>query len=541
MGLIPPLRLALAQIDTRVGDLEGNVAKIAERIAAARDAGAELVLFPELAVTGYPPEDLLLKEHFLQAATEAVSDLAREAEGIVVAGRLPGAQRRRLQRPGGARRGRAAGGLPQVGAAELRRLRRAALLPGRRGRRGARARRRAARPDHLRGHLDARPACLRRGAGRRGADPQRLRLAVPRAQGPRPRADARSSARATTCAPSPSPTWSAARTSWSSTATRCCSTTRARVLARAPQFEEALTVGTVDLQAALHRAAARHAAAAAGAPRAARGAAARAVGAARARGPVAGRRRRGAAARPRGRGLRGARARHARLRREERLRPRGHRPLRRDRLDADAARRGRRARHRPRDVRDDAVALLVRPARATTPRCSPRTSASSCIEIPIAHGDGGLRADARRRPSRAASPDITEENLQARIRGNLLMALSNKFGWLVLTTGNKSENSVGYSTLYGDIGRRLRGDQGRAEDARLPARRVPQRAGDDGAGAALDHRPPAERRAARRPEGLRLAAATTTRSTRSSRPTSRRTTTPSSSSAPGCRPTRSSA
>ena len=47
-------------------------------------------------------------------------------------------------------------------------------------------------------------------------------------------------------------------------------------------------------------------------------------------------------------------------------------------------------------------------------------------------------------------PDITEENLQARIRGNYLMALSNKFGWLVLTTGNKSETSVGYSTLYGD-------------------------------------------------------------------------------------------
>jgi NAD+ synthase (glutamine-hydrolysing) len=48
------------------------------------------------------------------------------------------------------------------------------------------------------------------------------------------------------------------------------------------------------------------------------------------------------------------------------------------------------------------------------------------------------------------APDITEENLQARIRGNYLMALSNKFGWLVLTTGNKSEVSVGYSTLYGD-------------------------------------------------------------------------------------------
>jgi NAD+ synthase (glutamine-hydrolysing) len=47
--------------------------------------------------------------------------------------------------------------------------------------------------------------------------------------------------------------------------------------------------------------------------------------------------------------------------------------------------------------------------------------------------------------------DITEENLQARIRGNLLMALSNKFGWLVLATGNKSEMSVGYTTLYGDL------------------------------------------------------------------------------------------
>jgi NAD+ synthase (glutamine-hydrolysing) len=48
-------------------------------------------------------------------------------------------------------------------------------------------------------------------------------------------------------------------------------------------------------------------------------------------------------------------------------------------------------------------------------------------------------------------PDVTEENIQARIRGNILMALSNKLGWLVLTTGNKSEMSVGYCTLYGDM------------------------------------------------------------------------------------------
>ena len=54
-------------------------------------------------------------------------------------------------------------------------------------------------------------------------------------------------------------------------------------------------------------------------------------------------------------------------------------------------------------------------------------------------------------PFGGTDPNVAEENLQARIRGNLLMALSNKFGWLVLTTGNKSEMSVGYATLYGDM------------------------------------------------------------------------------------------
>jgi NAD+ synthase (glutamine-hydrolysing) len=52
---------------------------------------------------------------------------------------------------------------------------------------------------------------------------------------------------------------------------------------------------------------------------------------------------------------------------------------------------------------------------------------------------------------RGQAPDVTEENLQARIRGNIVMALSNKFGWLVLTTGNKSEMATGYATLYGDM------------------------------------------------------------------------------------------
>ena len=52
---------------------------------------------------------------------------------------------------------------------------------------------------------------------------------------------------------------------------------------------------------------------------------------------------------------------------------------------------------------------------------------------------------------KGAQPDVTEENVQARVRGNILMALSNKFGWLVLSTGNKSELACGYCTLYGDM------------------------------------------------------------------------------------------
>jgi NAD+ synthase (glutamine-hydrolysing) len=72
------------------------------------------------------------------------------------------------------------------------------------------------------------------------------------------------------------------------------------------------------------------------------------------------------------------------------------------------------------------------------------------LELPI---DPSMQAfdDILKGAFNGAEPDITEENLQARIRGNIVMALSNKFGWLVLTTGNKSEMSVGYATLYGDM------------------------------------------------------------------------------------------
>jgi NAD+ synthase (glutamine-hydrolysing) len=77
------MRVALAQINPTVGDIAGNEAKVREYLARARSAGAQLVLFPELAVTGYPPEDLLLKEHFLADARAAVQRIAGDVQGIV--------------------------------------------------------------------------------------------------------------------------------------------------------------------------------------------------------------------------------------------------------------------------------------------------------------------------------------------------------------------------------------------------------------------------------------------------------------------------
>ncbi len=76
------MRLALAQIDTVVGDLDGNRDRILGRLEEARAAGADLVLFPELAVTGYPPEDLLLRPGFLRAAADTLAEVAAATQGI---------------------------------------------------------------------------------------------------------------------------------------------------------------------------------------------------------------------------------------------------------------------------------------------------------------------------------------------------------------------------------------------------------------------------------------------------------------------------
>src|SRR4051794_27911916 len=76
------MRVALAQINPTVGAIDANAAKVAEWIARARDEGAELVIFPELCIPGYPAEDLYLKRHFLAANQRAVEELAQEARGI---------------------------------------------------------------------------------------------------------------------------------------------------------------------------------------------------------------------------------------------------------------------------------------------------------------------------------------------------------------------------------------------------------------------------------------------------------------------------
>ncbi len=77
------LAIALSQLNPTVGDIAGNERKISEQLDAARDRGAQLVLLPELAVTGYPPEDLLLKEHFLTDARAALDRIAERTQGIV--------------------------------------------------------------------------------------------------------------------------------------------------------------------------------------------------------------------------------------------------------------------------------------------------------------------------------------------------------------------------------------------------------------------------------------------------------------------------
>ena len=405
------MRIALAQINPLVGDIDGNERLVRERLVEAREAGAQIVLFPELTLTGYPPEDLLLKEHLLadvaagprapRAATRRAS--SRSSASPSASGTSttpppcsPTARSRRL---------------PQAPPAQLRRVRRAALLPARARRRRHRRRRRhasASRSARTSGYPG--PARERRGAGRRAADRQHLRLALPRRQGRAPRAHARPARPATSSARrvlQPGRRAGRARLRRALVRRRPA---RRGARPRRPSSRRSC-VADIDLDAAVRRAPARHPSAR---RRALRGRAA-AVGRARPR-----------SARPRA-GVRGRPAERGASRRcsdppTPRSTPRScsarattcdkngfeHVVLGLsggidsalvacvavDALGPDA-----------RDVRLDAVALLLRRARvADAGAIARRTSASTLLELPIGDVMDAYEAHARRRRSRAASP-----------------------------------------------------------------------------------------------------------------------------------------
>ena len=360
------MRVALAQLNVVVGDLDGNVGRISSAVEEAKRAAADLVVLPELAVTGYPPEDLLLRPGFIRAAREAVDEVARGCDGIVALVGRPGVRPRPRERRVRVRGRRRAGRLPQAVPPELRRLRRAPLLRARPRAPAAPARRRAGRPDDLRGRLAARPPGHRSRARRRDAPRQPLGVALPRREGGGPRGDARhagpgqrrlhrvlqprrGAGRARLRRPLGRPRRRGRGRR-----------TRARLRGGAARRRRRPDRG--DRPAPTRRPAPR---ARAIARRRARRDDARAGPGARGLGA---RRGHGDAVRPGARAAAdGPRAGAPRLRREERLPGRRHLDLGRHRLGAHGRDRGRRAGGRARPHRLDAVALLVATRPATTP------------------------------------------------------------------------------------------------------------------------------------------------------------------------------
>ena len=267
------LRIALAQVNATVGDLAGNAELIVEWTRRAAARGARVVVFPEMLLTGYPVEDLALRASFVEASIAALHDVAErlDAEGLggvaVVTGYL---DRRadlapRTGLPAGAPLDAAAvlhGGrvvitsakhhLPNYGVFDEYRYfvpgntLPVFRLPAEATREGGRRRR----------HRDLRgPVAGRRPGGGlpargRGAARGAERLALRARQGRRAARPGASGGPGRPARRWPTATWSAGRTSWSSTATRSWSRPAGELLARGPQFEEALVVADLDLPAA---------------------------------------------------------------------------------------------------------------------------------------------------------------------------------------------------------------------------------------------------------------------------------------------------
>jgi NAD+ synthase (glutamine-hydrolysing) len=426
------LRLSLAQINVTVGDLAGNAAKIKDAAVRAADQGADMALFPELALTGYPPEDLLLKPHFLQDARRALHRLARDLPRTLdcVIGTADG-------RPGAAFNAAAV-----VSRGRVKALYRKQLLPNY-------------------GVFDEKRYFA---SGHRGLLLQKGRALIgvticediwfPR--GPA-WAEARQGAGLIvniSASPYHAGKWRERLGVLRSRVKECraffayCNLVggqdelvfdgsslvldaRGRVLAQAPQFEETLL--TVDLDFPPARKAARSAVRLPERPEAPR--------------PVL------AAARPDP--LPELEEIYAALTTGTRDYVRKHGFQKcviglsggiDSSLVACVAVDG---------LGAENVVGVTLPSQFNSP-ATRQDAEQLARNLRIAFHTLPIESIVQTSletlvPVFAGRPrDLTEENLQARVRGLLLMALSNKFGWMVLTTGNKSETSVGYSTLYGD-------------------------------------------------------------------------------------------
>jgi NAD+ synthase (glutamine-hydrolysing) len=451
------LRIALCQINPTVGDLAGNAARIRAGIAAARDAGAQLVLFPELVLSGYPPEDLLLREHFLTDAGAHLQELAGAVQGIVAIVGFP----ERMEAHPPARRGRAGRSSSSPGPVATVLHNAAAVLAD-----GAvqAVYRKVHLPNY--GVFDEQRYFKSGDPGGTTIDVEGMGVGVTVCEdlwlaGPPATAEANAGARLIVNV-SASPYHAGKGAERESLFAERARETGAYVafcgmvggqdelvfdghsfvldptgatIARARQFEEDLLICEIPFSEA-------------GTPRV--GAAPAAPEPPPSTGPSSG-------ARP-------LRAPIATVEQEvyqalalglrDYVEKNGFGSvvlglsggidsalvacLAVDALGAERVN----------------VAVMPSPYSSAATQGDARALAAALgirvHELAIARAMDAYR-DTLTADFAGTSEGLTEENLQARIRGNLLMALSNKFGWLVLTTGNKSEMSVGYTTLYGDL------------------------------------------------------------------------------------------
>jgi NAD+ synthase (glutamine-hydrolysing) len=424
VSLTPKIRIGLAQINPTVGDIDANTSKIEDWIGVARDGGAALVVFPELCVPGYPAEDLYLKPHFVRANREAVERLAAGVEGIaaVVGFAEPG------EEPG-------TGGGPAV----YNSL--AVLADG------------AMQAVYRKQRLPNYAVFDEQRYFSTGSEPVAIDLAGTRVglticedcwvEGPPASTEAADGAKLIVN-PSGSPyhrgkgvereRMFAERARAYGTAFAFCNLVGGQdelvfdghsllidaegdIVARASQFEEELVIcelgGAGDCPRAdpLSDLDEVYAALVLGLRDYVTKNGFRHVGLA-----LSG-------------GIDSALVALIAV----------------DAIGADAV----------------TCAVMPSPHSSSETQGDARRIAANIgaelVEIPIESMMDGYAAalgDAPRDggdPAEERARQISEENLQARIRGNLMMALSNRYGWLVLTTGNKSEMSVGYATLYGDM------------------------------------------------------------------------------------------